>query len=525
MLSKILYSALRLIFAALILIFVVMGILVVMWAWVEDWAAGHVSVYALLHSDYPTECGRLCIPDFWEAASIADIEEELANGADINGSKRRAALNSPLHLAIENQANFSTIEMMLKRGANPNASGHTIIHGYHPDQWDESHRTPLQLALDKYNRSPALIALLLEYGANPNPPYDYDYYDEAPLINVSDMWGDSDTAIATLLLQYGADINARTIDGLTPLHLAAVESEPNVLELFLRHGAYVDARTNPRSAKFGGSWATPLHIAAKDNQHLDSIVLLLEYGADVNAKKAKGETPLHLASSFNENLEVIALLLDRGADVNAKNENGNTPLLDTILSHQPRHGVMLEVIHLLLEGGADVNAKNVHGDTPMHKADPTLVPLLLDYGADVNARTVTGVAPLHEIMEHNPSPDVVAMLLDHGADVSAKTLGSGEDDCHYSQWPCWRTPLHQAAASASPEVIELLLEYGADINTKTMDGRTSLHWAAAGNPNHGVLEVLLENGADPNLKDEDDRTACQVAEDTDRDIEVIRLLC
>ena len=144
----------------------------------------------------------------------------------------------------------------------------------------------------------------------------------------------------------------------------------------------------------------------------------------------------------SSNLEVAELLLDRGADVNAKNDLGQTPL----------YHADSEVAELLLDHGADVNAKNDFGQTPLHYADSEEAELLLDRGADVNAKDDIGQTPLHRVVE---------ILY-----VEKQVIQN--DDTWTLRYEALENP-DQVMVEAA---VELLLNRGADAHAKDVNGNT-----------------------------------------------------
>jgi ankyrin repeat protein len=60
---------------------------------------------------------------------------------------------------------------------------------------------------------------------------------------------------------------------------------------------------------------------------LEWVELLIEKGADVNAKKENGCTPLMFAVSGSMTPEIVSLLLEEGAEIEAKDNNLMTPLM------------------------------------------------------------------------------------------------------------------------------------------------------------------------------------------------------
>lgn len=113
-------------------------------------------------------------------------------------------------------------------------------------------------------------------------------------------------------------LNSHSTDGFTILGLAAFFGHLELAKELLAKDA------DPNIASNNPFKATPLHSACATS-NLDMAMLLINNGADVNAKQMQGVTPLHSAA-HNGQADLVRLLIDKGADVNAKMDNGQTPI-------------------------------------------------------------------------------------------------------------------------------------------------------------------------------------------------------
>ena len=105
-------------------------------------------------------------------------------------------------------------------------------------------------------------------------------------------------------------------DGFTALHFAAFFGRHEAAALLIDRGAEVDP--------FGRGWmtGTPMHSAVS-RTHADVVRILLDAGANPNARQSAGWTPLH-AAAMNGDLTSVELLLAAGADPAATNEEGRS---------------------------------------------------------------------------------------------------------------------------------------------------------------------------------------------------------
>jgi hypothetical protein len=197
-----------------------------------------------------------------------------------------------------------------------------------------------------------------------------------------------------------------------PLHRAAWAGNVADLRARLGEGAASGALVDERER--GTEW-TPLHVAAIAGR-TEAASLLLERGADPNARSRYHMTPLHWASIRGRS-EVAALLIQRGARVDARTIYGLTPLHEAADDH---------VARVLLAAGASLHSADDHGMTPLHVArNKRVARALLEKGASLTVRTREGRTAWETAVWDQLEPRGITML---AARASARLRG--EDGRH-----------------------------------------------------------------------------------------------
>jgi len=140
-------------------------------------------------------------------------------------------------------------------------------------------------------------------------------------------------AISTRLVT-GADIDAASPDGWTPLQVATAHGHHAAVGALLAGGARPDRRSSVSGSILG---TTALHIAAACG-HLPVLRTLLAAGADPNLRDDAGFAVLHVAAARGDNAMIKALLL---AGANPRAEVAYTSCWEIARSHGERGAVGL----------------------------------------------------------------------------------------------------------------------------------------------------------------------------------------
>jgi ankyrin repeat protein len=332
-----------------------------------------------------------------------------------------------------------------------------------------------------------VIEFLLRSGADPNITDSRDRTALHQELECSD--GDTQPVrIVKLLLEKGANVEAKNRDGHTALHACALQTSNvesgSVATLLLRAHAEV---------KFSGG-ETALHVAVLES-NFAVVQALLQHEADVHSKDGLGDNALHM-SSQNGHHDTVELSVNIGASVeliNARNEYGSTPLMLATDS---------SIAKLLLDHKADFNASENGGRAALQSAycleNEATVKLLLERGADVNVRNSEDATPLHKAVSGDSEAVVKVLLTHNGVDVNARNK-KGE------------TALH-LAARREPAMVQLLLEHKADVHARTERGDTPLHYLTCYSRDSSLAaKSLLDYGADKNARNQKRKTALSIA--------------
>lgn len=318
--------------------------------------------------------------------------------------------------------------------------------------------TPLHTAA-RYNTHPEVIALLLKHGANLKERVEHRYKrqeresGDTTAAELAAAWNEN-PEIALLLSERGGGHHQ---EGVTLLHWAAANSNPELSDLLLARGADVNTKNN--------HGVTPLHWAASSGR-VETAKLLLDRGADVNASTKDIGTPLHLAVNSTEPTvtAMIKLLIARGADLEAPSYFG-TPLTNAVyngnrtavLAFPPYERGSIAVIDsriLRLDREQLKKLKESKGagaDPGWFDRRPDCVEA--DDGASFCSEPVCRAAGLDRRLTYSDRSAMIMLLLERGA-TDFLDQRNHERNNHQFGSRCMLRTIHRTAEERNKEAIE-----------------------------------------------------------------------
>lgn len=392
-----------------------------------------------------------------------EVEEEVEASEGEEGrerkdevrTERRTTIQRELADAIVRLAPMEELKILLKCGANVKDS---ITQGL----------TPLHYAV--WQRYPEAAEFLIAEGCDINSRDEIGY----TALHLSAEHGY--TEMMQVLLKHEAQVNFNippedeyefpTDAGDEPLRLALKHDHFEAAKLLLEHGA------NPNSRYFFGS---EINLVNPLNTQL--LHLLLSYGANPNAKDRQGFTPIMKCCRLQQGLETVLLLISFGADVNARTESRHDYRWNSIYSDSPRsqNPINRSVLHYAV----------LSGSVP-------IVNLLLKQGARVNFEPEYNKPTPLDLAILKGDIEIVRLLVDNEANLDASS-------------PIIGSPLHMACSEGIPnrlEILKLLLEAGANPNLVIIGEDGSPIKPALGEyltsneePEVEVLNLFLKHGA------------------------------
>ncbi|KAH6967784.1 ankyrin repeat-containing domain protein [Ilyonectria sp. MPI-CAGE-AT-0026] len=439
-----------------------------------------------------------------------------AHGGEVVVYREQALLQTNLYLAVTLQESSTLVRLLLENGAETEAKcwNHTLFS-------QEGARSAVQRGAS--DPETPMTRALLQASVGDHTPV-----------------GRGRLTMASILLEYGANINQQFQDSTLLTKLLAEEATTDVREVvifMLEHGADVHGTHTLDQKRY-----QPIHLVLRSSTlfdagsgwfkrsrrcgqtaGLDLLRSLLEHGADPNALDELGDSPLayacRLPLEFNAG-GAIKLLLKHGADINGVSSEGLAHL-HTILNMLPHRSseandrlfycpgsTVLEIptrfqmmMTSTVSGNIDLEARNVEGMTALMSIAATKLHLGRDQGTFFDAFTIC--------------ERMMVMLLRNGADIHATQSGNSDNSPTFGG-----TALHFACYNCNIAALELLLEKGAskDVNRLTQTGFTPLMVLITGGLDKAMTktelehmtQVLLDAGADPAIKSPDGKTAFDI---------------
>ncbi|VDP35611.1 unnamed protein product [Heligmosomoides polygyrus] len=283
--------------------------------------------------------------------------------------------------------------------------------------------------------------------------------------------------VVKMLIARGTNVDIRTKDNYTALHVAVQSGKASVVETLLGSGADIHSR--------------------------ECAMMLLKSGGQPDVAQEDGETCLHLAAR-NGNKEIMRLLLNENANLHLMSNSGETPLHVAAKSCNFEAAQMI-VTHMAQSLGPEdirryVNKRTNDGFTAVHYAaeitsdqlhfpgeDAKLMNLLIDYGGQVDLQSLSSNETAMHMAARSGNQAVLLAMVNK---IGAGTVQIVQNKQSKNGW----SPLLEACSRGHTGVAQILLQHHARIDVFDDNGRTALHLAAL-NGHLQIVHLLLQHKA------------------------------
>ena len=346
------------------------------------------------------------------------------------------------------------------------------------------HLTPLHLACSKGNVNDVRM-LVTKHKAD---------------LNARDAYGNTPLRIATICRQ--AEVincliqefkcNPVTVDCQSILRLACHQDNIQLAETML-----AQYKVDPMSTDNDGN--TFVHVAALGGSTRVLSMLITKYGCRVDCRNNNKQTPLHLACSKG-NLGVVRMLVSKyKANLNARGQDNNTPV------HTAAWCGKSEVVTCLVEEfKLEPDIKRLDGKSILHLAccqgyTELAEALLIDYDLDLMSIDNDGNTPLHDAALTGVEKIVKLLISKYNCPIDCRNNTN-------------QTPLHLACSKGHCGVVRLLVQaYKADLSAFNKDGNTPLHIAALSGQTKVIDFLVKELHCNPIIQARGGRTILHLA--------------
>lgn len=407
---------------------------------------------------------------------------------DTNVNSKDSSGNTPLHIAIIENAPLNFMEYLIEIGADVNArnsSGDSVLlmaaqkNNREAGELLLKHKADI-FATNMENNSPLRVAFknanVEKWFINSETMLMRDGSRNTPLHYAAEWQYEKS---ARMLIDKGADINAVNANGESAVFSATKGNCPPIINLLVAKGADIDSRNVTARDNMGN---TPVHSAVKWNSK-EAAKKLLSFGVDVNAQNLNGKTALSEACKSGKK-DMALMLIEKGANVNATDNQGRTVLMDAVQSQNT------EIVEMLLSHSANVNVQDLEGRSAYHEAAESkklsLINIIRNAGGNPLSRAKNGDTPLSLVFDCD-NQTIKTVL---GRDTSIVDSDGN-------------TPVHIAVEKkVGKDLLSMLLDSGYPVSQRNGQGVTALNIAVTDDSKELAM-TLLERGADPYLASTD----------------------